>query len=153
MDSGDYVINTACVVADYFNYRIQKEGYDWQVSPTRNCPNNKVNIAVRKLCQEFEAKYGKQFQEMCHTCATLGLERDSYVEVLNQLLEVDGLNWGRVIAIFAFGGQMCLNSMANNCPNEVDFVREWTYSFMHKNVDQWIRENGGWVGTFINNYL
>lgn len=146
MDSSrDYATNTACVVADYFNYRIQKEGYDWQVSPTRNCPDNKVNLALRKLCAEFEEKYGKQFQDMCHSCAQLGFEKDSYVEVLNQLLDVDGLNWGRVVAIFAFGGQMCLFSMAQHKEHNVDLLREWTCTFIQTHVEKWIRENGGWV--------
>lgn len=156
-NSDEYVINTACVVADYFNHRIEKAGYNWQVSPTRNFnPNNKVTLSMRRLCAEFEKRYKKEFCEMCDTCAKLGLEKDSYLEVLNQLIEggENGeLNWGRVVAIFAFGGQMCVKSMAADKEYEVDYVREWTCAFMKSHVDEWIQRHGGWVCRFLNLFL
>ena len=139
-------MDTACVVTNYLNYRIQKAGYKWQVSPTKGgCPgDNKVNLAVRKLCARFEENYKNEFTDMSKTCTHLGLERDGYIEVLYQLLEEDDLNWGRVIAVLAFSGQMCLYSMASKQPTNVDLVREWTYNFIHKNVNPWISANGGW---------
>lgn len=140
----DYSMNTACVVADYFNFRIQKAGYVWQVSPTRNCPNNTVNVCIRQLCEDFEKRYSREFKEMCSSSAEVSLERESYFEVLKQLLE-DGLNWGRVIAVFSFGGQMCLYCMREGKPNQVDLVREWTCLFMERNVNDWIHSQGGWV--------
>ncbi|XP_052802312.1 bcl-2-like protein 2 [Mya arenaria] len=143
MDEDCYTINTACVVADYMNYKIHQHGFTWQTSPTRNTHENKVTSTVRALCREFEQKYEKHFDEMCRTCASVETNSDSYMNILSEL--VDGeLNWGRVIAIFAFAGALAVYRLEKGHEKDVDMIREWTCSFMHKHVDEWIAKEGGW---------
>jgi len=149
MAEDDYAINTVCVVTDYMNYKIQKSGFAWQVSPTRNSPNNKVMLTVRSMCKEFEDRYEQHFEEMCRTCADIEMNADSYMSILEELTDGE-LNWGRVIAIFAFAGALAVYRLRKGEEKDVDMIREWTCSFMHKNVDDWVARNNGWVGILVH---
>ncbi|KAL4222929.1 hypothetical protein ACF0H5_018969 [Mactra antiquata] len=138
-------LSVSCIVSDYMSYRLQKDGFSWQVSPTRNCPNSRVLSTVRKLCAEFESRYKSQFIEMCSSCSENELDSDVYTNVLEQIIE-DGLHWGRVIAIFTYAGAMSVFCMQNNNHSKVDWIKEWTCSFISSRVENWINENGGWKG-------
>ncbi|XP_045167442.2 bcl-2-like protein 1 [Mercenaria mercenaria] len=145
MEEDDFSIGTSSIMAEYISYKIQKAGYNWQVSPTRNCPENKVINTVKKLCGEFEKRYEKQFSEMCLACAEVDLNSNNYMGVLDQLI-VDGLHWGRVVAIFSFAGAMSVYCMENGKTERVDWIREWTCQFLDNKVENWINENNGWKG-------
>ena len=144
MDEDDCSVSTNGIVTEYISFKIQKAGFDFQVSPTRNCPNNKVINTVKKLCGEFEKRYEKEFYEMCKTCAEVDLNSTNYTSVLDELI-VDGLNWGRVVAIFAFAGAMSVYCMKKNQKERVDWIREWTCQFMVSKIDNWSNESNGWV--------
>lgn len=145
MEEEDYSISTSSIVSDYISFKIQKAGFDWQVSPTRNCPDNKVINTVRKLCEEFEKRYETQFSEMCSSCAEVDMNSENFMGVLDQLI-VDGLHWGRVIAIFSFAGAMSVYCMQNGQKSRVDLIKEWTCRFVDHKVENWINENHGWKG-------
>lgn len=145
MDEDDFSIGTSGIVAEYITYKVQQAGFDYQVSPTRNCPNNKVIDTVKKLCSEFEKRYESQFPEMCATCSEVELNSANYTAVLDQLI-VNGLHWGRVVAIFSFAGAMSVYCMKKNQKERVDWIREWTCQFMDSKVENWINENNGWRG-------
>lgn len=144
MDEDDFSMSTSCIVSDYLTYKLQKAGFNYQISPTRNCPNNEVTTTVRKLCEEFEKRYETQFSEMCSSCAELDMNSNNYMSVLDQLI-VDGLHWGRVIAVFTFAGAMSVYCMKNGHTDRVDWIREWTCSFLDSRVENWINEHDSWV--------
>lgn len=144
MGEDDYSISTSCVVGEYITYTIQRAGYTWQVSPTRNCPNNQVISTLKKLCEEFEKRYDVQFSDMCAACAGVDLNSENYMSVLDQLI-IDGLHWGRIVAIFSFAGAMSVYCMKKGQKDRVDWIKEWTCQFLDSKVENWINENNGWV--------
>lgn len=152
MSDEDYSISTSCVVADFMSYRLQKAGYTWQISPTRNCPNNPVTDTMRKLCEEFEKRYEKQFAEMFSDCSAVDMNQESYIAVLDNVITQD-IHWGRIVGVFTYAGAMAVYCMKSNKKDKVDLIREWTCSFVHHKVENWINQNGGWKGLvdFYNN--
>ena len=145
MDEEDYTINTNCVVGAIINKRIEKEGFHWQTSPTGSCSNNKVVKISWRLCEEFEKRYDKQFEEMCSACNGHGVDYGFYITVLKQLVK-DDLHWGRITAILTFAGVVSAYCMKTGHSEKVDFVREWTSSFIQQNCERWMNDNNGWVG-------
>jgi len=145
MTEDDYSINTNCIVAAVINQRLQKAGFNWQTSPTRNSADNVVITTTLRLCDEFERRFEKDFASMSATFNELELCGDSYTAVLCHLID-GGLNWGRVIAVFSFAGAMSVQCMRSGQEETVDFIREWTCSFLHTKVETWISNNKGWKG-------
>lgn len=144
MGEDDYSVSTSCVLGEYITYKIQRAGFTWQVSPTRNCPNNQVISTVKKLCEEFEKRYESQFSEMCSNFGKVDLNYENYMGVLEQIT-LDGLHWGRIIALFSFAGAMSVYCMKKGQNDKVDWIKEWTCQFVDHNVENWINENNGWV--------
>ncbi|WAQ94943.1 B2CL2-like protein [Mya arenaria] len=132
-------------VDDYMNYKIHKHGFTWQISPTKNTHENKVTSTMRALCREFEQNYEKKFDDICRTCASVDTNSDNYMNILSELVDGEP-TWGRVVAIFAFAGALAVYRLEQGHEKDVDMIREWTCSFMHKHVDDWIAKEGGWKG-------
>ena len=146
MDEDNYSVNINCVVSGVFKHRLKKSGHIWQTSPVEICRNNKVVDTVCKLCDEFESRYENVFRKLGHEFDEIDLTVESFYSVLDHLLE-DGLNWGRVTGILTFASVMVVISMDKDKAYQVELIRDWTCSYMQKNVDSWMKQNNGWVGT------
>lgn len=145
MDQDNYSVNINCVVSGVFKQRLKKAGHIWQTSPVEICRNNKVIETLCKLCDEFESRYEDVFRKLGHEFDNSDLTVDSFNSVLDHLIE-DGLNWGRVIGILTFASVMAVIAMKKSKDCQVELIRDWTCSYMQKNVEKWMKQNNGWVG-------
>ncbi|KAK3588706.1 hypothetical protein CHS0354_026023 [Potamilus streckersoni] len=144
-DVGDFTLNLNCIVSDYINYRLKKGGYVWSTSPKITVPDNEVLLTVRRICDEFEERFSNQFRDMCSSCAQVDVNAESLNLVFEELIGKE-LNWGRVVGILAFSGVMALQCMLSGQANKVDYIVDWTCSFISKRVEPWTREHNGWKG-------
>ncbi|XP_030915149.1 apoptosis regulator Bcl-2 [Geospiza fortis] len=56
----------------------------------------------------------------------------------------DGVNWGRIVAFFEFGGVMCVESVNREMSHLVDSIAAWMTEYLNRQLHNWIQDNGGW---------
>ena len=148
MSGNDNVLNAATILPYYIEFKAKKFGFKSNSAPIRNFHKNEVTDAVFELCEKFEHRYAKSFEERCKECAKDNLTQEGYWSILSQLLDND-LNWGRIIVIFAFAGALSVDRMRSNCHRDVENIQDWTCKFMKKHVELWVAKNNGWVSVFF----
>ena len=142
-------METRRLVADYINFRLQKQGLRWSTCPELPAVPTKVERAMRLLGEEFETRYTEVFQEMCNQLhITPNNAQPTFVAIVNELFS-DGIKWGRIVALFSFGGALAVQCVEKEMPPLVDNVVEWVAIYVDSNLQSWIQENGGWVGTIF----
>ncbi|XP_017594073.1 PREDICTED: apoptosis regulator Bcl-2 [Corvus brachyrhynchos] len=55
-----------------------------------------------------------------------------------------GVNWGRIVAFFEFGGVMCVESVNREMSPLVDSIAAWMTEYLNRHLHNWIQDNGGW---------
>jgi len=65
------------------------------------------------------------------------------VQVADEVFR-DGVNWGRIVAIFAFGAKLAQYCMGNGLQQDVDEIVEWVGNYI-SSLSEWICAHGGWV--------
>ncbi|KAK3588707.1 hypothetical protein CHS0354_026025 [Potamilus streckersoni] len=131
------------LVADFINHRLQNQGYTWP-----NCPplgtGTILHITMRTIGDEFESRYREQFDDLVHQLnITPDIAYSTFVSVANELF-VDGINWGRVVALFAFGGAIAVQCVEKNLVHLVDSIYEWLATYIDNTIQHWINSQGGW---------
>ncbi|KAH3720359.1 hypothetical protein DPMN_063256 [Dreissena polymorpha] len=139
---------TRYLVADYLNYRLSKHNLQW-----RGCPPlaldviNKVHLTMRNLADEFEKKYEEEFTDMVQQLhVTVDLAYETFLAVAEELFKEGIINWGRVVALFAFGGSLAVECMVKEMEHLVDSIYEWVSTYVQDKLSHWITDNGGWNG-------
>ena len=141
----DMDLNNPFVMAnDYIKYRLESAGLEWFECP--DLPDSTdARLAMRLLATDFERRYNGELAGMV---AELSINPDTIYPTFKQIVEqlfVDGINWGRIVALFAFGGAVAAQCMANERPALVSQVAEWVAVFTRNRLLPWIQQHGGWV--------
>lgn len=137
--------STRYLVADYLNYRLGKHGYIWPNSPPLEI-TNKIHIAMRTLADEFEERYIAEFSDMVQQLhITPDIAYPTFNAVAQELF-IDGINWGRIVALFAFGGAIAIECYENQMAHLVDSIYDWVSTYVQTHLDQWINSQSSWVG-------
>ncbi|KAJ0064461.1 hypothetical protein NL108_006828 [Boleophthalmus pectinirostris] len=57
----------------------------------------------------------------------------------------DGVNWGRVIGLFAFGGALAVECVDKEMQPLVDRIVDWMTVYLDEHIQDWIDSQGGWA--------
>lgn len=138
--------NTQYLVADYLDYRLQKHGFSWQNCPPLSNRNCKIHHALKSLADNFDGRYHAEFDSMVQQ---LNISPDiaypTFLAVANELF-IDGKNWGRVVALFVFGGDIAEECVDKQMEHLVDSINEWVSQYIQNHLEHWISSQGGWDG-------
>lgn len=114
-------------------------------------PNDKIEETLLRCVKHLLTKHELLFRSMMKR---LKINNETgystFVGVANELFENEKRNitWGRIIALFAFGGQLALYSKENKL---ADFGKNISL-YMGKDVadmaGSFVKKNGGWVSIF-----
>lgn len=103
-----------------------------------------VRQALREAGDEFELRYRRAFSDLTSQLhITPGTAYQSFEQVVNELFR-DGVNWGRIVAFFSFGGALCVESVDKEMRVLVGRIVAWMTTYLTDHLDPWIQENGGW---------
>ncbi|NXM36455.1 B2CL1 protein, partial [Oxyruncus cristatus] len=103
-----------------------------------------VRQALREAGDEFELRYRRAFSDLTSQLhITPGTAYQSFEQVVNELFR-DGVNWGRIVAFFSFGGALCVESVDKEMRVLVKRIVSWMTTYLTDHLDPWIQENGGW---------
>nr|XP_060630701.1 apoptosis regulator Bcl-2 [Anolis sagrei ordinatus] len=113
-----------------------------------------VHTTLRQAGDEFSRRYRRDFAQMSGQLhLTPSTARSRFVAVVEELFQ-DGVNWGRIVAFFEFGGLLCVESVSREMSPLVDNIAVWMTEYLNQYLHNWIQENGGWdafVELYSNN--
>ncbi|XP_039623804.1 bcl-2-like protein 1 [Polypterus senegalus] len=110
-----------------------------------------VKEALRGSGDEFELRYRAAFNDLASELhITPVTAYQSFEEVVGELFR-DGVNWGRIVALFSFGGALCVECVEKEMVPLVRHIADWMTTYLDNNLDPWILSNGGW-DTFVRIY-
>ncbi|XP_029380694.1 apoptosis regulator Bcl-2 [Echeneis naucrates] len=132
-------------------FREASSGPDNQSAPERygrppqSDPNADIHRVLREAGDELERLYQPDFTEMSRQLyISSSVAQRRFAEVIDELFR-DGVNWGRIIAFFEFGGAVCVECAAKEeLSPQVDNVAEWMTEYLNGPLNSWIKDNGGW---------
>ncbi|XP_017720533.1 PREDICTED: bcl-2-like protein 1 isoform X1 [Rhinopithecus bieti] len=108
-------------------------------------PMAAVKQALREAGDEFELRYRRAFSDLTSQLhITPGTAYQSFEQVVNELFR-DGVNWGRIVAFFSFGGALCVESVDKEMQVLVSRIAAWMATYLNDHLEPWIQENGGWT--------
>lgn len=88
-------------------------------------------LEMRKYSEDFAGVIDEaQFLEFAATLTTA---------------DIGGLNWGRILALFAMSGLLTLQLMRRQQQDVVKSLQGWLTSFINNHLSSWIERQGGWV--------
>uniref|UniRef100_A0A3Q3X971 Apoptosis regulator Bcl-2 family BH4 domain-containing protein n=1 Tax=Mola mola TaxID=94237 RepID=A0A3Q3X971_MOLML len=154
------------LVEIYLCHKLSKCGYVWRSDDVRdeNATNNGSIVAppatlaqrcrepraaihrvLREAGDELERLYAPDFTEMSRQLyLTSSTAQGRFAEVIDELFR-DGVNWGRIIAFFEFGGAVCAECASKEeMSPQVDNIAEWMTEYLNGPLNSWIQDNGGW---------
>uniref|UniRef100_A0A8U7MIV0 Apoptosis regulator Bcl-2 n=1 Tax=Corvus moneduloides TaxID=1196302 RepID=A0A8U7MIV0_CORMO len=103
-----------------------------------------VHLILRQAGDEFSRRYQRDFAQMSGQLhLTPFTARSRFVAVVEELFR-DGVNWGRIVAFFEFGGVMCVESVNREMSPLVDSIAAWMTEYLNRHLHNWIQDNGGW---------
>ena len=116
-------------------------------------PFSQTAVTLRRLADEIELQYPSLLNHLCHK---LNISRNTaystFVEIASEVF-ADGVNWGRIVALFAFGGKLAVYCDQHNMKDLVDLVTDWVGKFI-SDLSEWIEKEGGWVSEkFLFNFF
>lgn len=108
-------------------------------------PHAAIHRVLREAGDELERLYQPDFAEMSRQLyLTSSTAQRRFTEVIDELFR-DGVNWGRIIAFFEFGGTICVECVSKEMTAQVDHIAEWMTEYLDGPLlHNWIQENGGW---------
>ncbi|KAM9751809.1 bcl-2-like protein 1 [Menidia menidia] len=118
-------------------------------SPTRPSPSataalDGVKEALRDTANEFELRYARAFSDLhSQLHITPATAYQSFENVMDEVFR-DGVNWGRVVGLFAFGGALCTECVEKEMSPLVGRIVEWMTVYLDNHIQPWIQSQGGW---------
>ena len=143
-------VNTRELVQDYILYRLERDSLldQFQLHQGNHHPATtpgRTTQAMRILGTEFDSRYREVFAEMGNQLhITRDTARPTFDAIVNELFS-DGVRWGRIVALFSFGGSLAVQCVQKELPSLVNQVIDWVSNYIDTYLQSWIYENNGWV--------
>lgn len=107
-----------------------------------------VKRALQESADEFEQLFTQAFSDISSQLEiTSDTAYDSFKRVMDEVFK-DGVNWGRVVGLFAFGGVLCVECAEKGLGELVPQIADWMTKYLDENISPWIQSQGGWVSQY-----
>lgn len=142
-------VPTRVIVADYIAFRLRKVNMTWNECPALPEPGS-VQRTMQVLGEAFEERYTEVYQGMTNQLHLApNTAHGSFTTIVNELFR-DGIGWGRIVALVAFGGALAVQCIQKEMPGLVNEVVDWVSEYIDSHLMSWIQEQGGWVSMCAN---
>ena len=161
IDTSTYSASEKCIIdeafplaSDYIFYRL---GRKFDQSKLKNLPRQFLTLVprnpstlaekLRGLATHMEAEYPDLFESACSKLEIVpATASPTFNSVAKEIFQT-GINWGRIVALFTFGGVVAHHFVEMERPEMVRDVVEWIVCFIADHLLPWMRENDGWVSS------
>lgn len=104
-----------------------------------------VHAALRDSAEEFEKLFAQAFSDLSSQLViTPDTAYQSFKNVMDEVFK-DGVNWGRIVGLFAFGGVLCVECVEKDASELVCRIADWMTIYLDEHINPWIQSQGGWV--------
>ncbi|XP_028302958.1 bcl-2-like protein 1 [Gouania willdenowi] len=105
-----------------------------------------VKLALVESADEFELLFTQAFNDLATQLQiTPDTAYSSFKSVMDEVFK-DGVNWGRIVGLFVFGGVLCLECSEKDMSELVPRIADWMTMYLDENINEWIEsEGGGWA--------
>lgn len=125
---------------DFISYRLGNSPIP--VSPTA--------ATLRRLADQIEEQYPLLLNHLCHKLnITRATVYQTFFEIASEVF-ADGINWGRIVALYAFGGKLAVYCDQHQMKELVASVTDWVARYVGAGLSEWIENHGGWVRNNFN---
>ncbi|XP_028831991.1 apoptosis regulator Bcl-2 [Denticeps clupeoides] len=132
------------IVEKYLRHKLVKRGLAWEGPRSPGPPDAPLDRVLREAGDELERLYQPDFVEMSRQLQLTAVAAERrFTAVMDELFR-DGVNWGRIIAFFEFGGTVCVECVNREMTAQVDNIAGWMTEYLDGPLQAWIQENGGW---------
>ncbi|CAI5646606.1 bcl-2-like protein 1 [Oreochromis niloticus] len=115
-----------------------------QQQPPSTTDLDAVKEALRDTANEFELRYARAFSDLhSQLHITPATAYQSFENVMDEVFR-DGVNWGRIVGLFAFGGALCVECVEKEMSPLVGRIVEWMTVYLDNHIQPWIQSQGGW---------
>lgn len=140
---------TKSVVVDYIRYRLCKESLEWNSdkyfdSQQQRQPS-KICLTMRTLASELEEKYRQTFNEMCNDLNITPASAENIFSAVTTELFNGGIQWGTIVALFAFAGCMAVKCQRTEMSVLIDSIADWIITYCDEKLQPWMNDHGAWV--------
>ncbi|XP_031135212.1 bcl-2-like protein 1 [Sander lucioperca] len=103
-----------------------------------------VKAALQDSANEFELLFTQAFSDLSSQLdITPDTAYHSFKSVMDEVFK-DGINWGRVVGLFAFGGVLCVECVEKDMSELVSRIADWMTMYLDEHISPWIQSQGGW---------
>ncbi|XP_034387956.1 bcl-2-like protein 1 [Cyclopterus lumpus] len=103
-----------------------------------------VKAALRDSANEFELLFTQAFSDLSSQLdVTPVTAYHSFKSVMDEVFK-DGVNWGRVVGLFAFGSVLCVDCVEKDMSELVSRIADWMTTYLDEHISAWIQSQGGW---------
>ncbi|KAM4612996.1 bcl-2-like protein 1 isoform 1-T3 [Polymixia lowei] len=103
-----------------------------------------VKAALQDSADEFELRYTRAFSDLSSQLhITPATAYNSFENVMDEVFG-DGVNWGRIVSLFAFGGALCVECVEKDMNHLVSRIADWMTTYLDSRIEPWIQSQGGW---------
>ena len=99
------------------------------------------------ICNDFINMHKNQFNQ-----GIIGYEnlnstniKDLYDQTVHALFDDNIYNWGRLVALFVFSGELACKCYHSKCEYLRDYIINWTDTFIKVKFKSWMDENDDWM--------
>lgn len=104
-----------------------------------------VKAALQNSADEFEQLFTQAFSDLSSQLEiTPDTAYHSFKSVMDEVFK-DGVNWGRIVGLFAFGGVLCVECVEKDSSELVSRIADWMTMYLDEHISPWIQSQGGWV--------
>ena len=107
---------------------------------------SKYAETMRRAVHELSKKYDAIFKKFIQDLSIDELNGfQTLANVADELFREGPINWGRIVALYAFGGYVARYSVSAKDSDVINMIGEFLGFYVSKKLGSWIHENGGWV--------
>ncbi|KAK2833637.1 hypothetical protein Q5P01_017526 [Channa striata] len=105
---------------------------------------DEVKAALRDSVSECELRYSRAFGDLHNQLhVTPATVQRTFESVMDELFD-SGVNWGRVVMLFAFAGALCVECVDKEMSQLVVQIVGWVADYLDNRIQPWIHSQGGW---------
>ncbi|XP_020791543.1 bcl-2-like protein 1 [Boleophthalmus pectinirostris] len=103
-----------------------------------------IKTALKDSADEFEELFTQAFSNLSSQLdITPETAYNSFKSVMDEVFK-DGVNWGRIVGLFVFGGVLSVECVEKDMSNLVPRIADWMTIYLDENITAWIQSQGGW---------
>ncbi|XP_022077671.1 bcl-2-like protein 1 [Acanthochromis polyacanthus] len=103
-----------------------------------------VKSTLKDAADEFELLFTQTFSDLSSQIdITPETAYHSFKSVMDEVFK-DGVNWGRIVGLFCFGGVLCVECVEKNMSELVPRIADWMTMYLDEHISPWIQSQGDW---------